>query len=165
MTTEDIKKEMIRQGTKRFAAKLIIDELTLYAGIADIAIVDMNSLLKEIEIKTDAYDLTKQELKKEKWFGVKSGYIPYLLENIQKKEAVPAYFYFCVTPELRHIAINLVEDDLPFAGIYIAEQDLGVITFKSIRRAKKLHNNPISQKLLMSITQAYYYRWINLRIR
>ena len=28
MTTEDIKKEMIRQGTKRFAAKLIIDELT-----------------------------------------------------------------------------------------------------------------------------------------
>ena len=117
----------------------------------DVVFVDRNNLLREIEIKISIDDL-KNEHKKDKWN--KNNH--YLNKRMHNRIYIPSYYYFCIIPEMVNKGMEYIQLQFPFAGVYVYDKK----HFKSIKRAKRIHNNQITSELLHAITRSYYHKCI-----
>ncbi len=170
LTSEDIKKALIKESERRWNALFVIDEFEQYSDIiggnrADIYLVKKNRLSVEIEVKVNKNDLVNLEPRKTKW---SCKY--HEDEKLQQNGIVPNYFYFAMPTELWEQNKEFIEEHWPFAGVlgccrsYFT--DTGEqYTLSSFKKCRRIHKHPVPNKIVDRMCQLFYYRWKKLRLK
>ena len=135
MTAKEIKAEILH-NLSRFGGSFACLEWCGY----DVVFVDWKGRLREIEIKVSMSDL-RREHKKWKWHSY-------------NKDHYPAYYHFCLIPEIAEKGLEYINEHFLFAGVYVYDGKW----FKCLKKAKRLHDNKVNNRLLMSIARSLYLK-------
>lgn len=110
----------------------------------------------EIETKIDKYDLKADMLKK------KHKIYKDLEVHKYRGRAVPNYFFFAVTEDLKDLALDIGYELNPRYGIIVVKPYSKLYRYEVVRSAKRLHNNPILATELGAIIRRMSSQLCNL---
>lgn len=156
MTSKVAKAQVFRYAMTTWRPLLIIDEAYCNHGLADIFILKENMQSIEVEIKVTLSDLTHNEIKKSKY-----RFKFWELEGTNYPNGhITNFFYFMVPECLKDKALKFIKEKLPFAGL-ISQHHAFYGDLFVIKRAKKLHDNKMTNCLFMQYQsiQARKYAW------
>jgi len=147
-----IKSGLFNYAVRTWHPLLIIDEVSVNRGFADIFVLKQNMQSIEIEIKVSLSDLTCNELKKHK-------YNMEFWKRNPRYEHITNYFYFTVPNNLKDKSLAFINDNIPFAGLITC---ININSLRVVKRAKKLHDRNMTTEKFMEYQsiQARKYAWI-----
>ena len=130
---------------------------------ADITAIDSKKLI-EVEIKVSWNDFLNEFNEKSRNKTLKHK-VYESLEKPYTNYVIPNYFYFCVTKELQHKCYEYLNEHKPKYGLLVVEdyKYRKSSYIKSIKPAKKLHDNKPSVKTWIEIGKRVQSEMIGLK--
>lgn len=147
ITSHTIKTGLLAYYRFKCGAQAVSTELSTGIGIADIVVINRDSEVIEIEVKTSKADLLKEATSKSiKHIIMERVSDPQIAIPQSYVNARPHRFYFCVTEDLREDAIEFTARLNPKYGVMVFNHS--TLPQESITIAKpshKLHNEDVSK--------------------
>jgi len=155
MNSREAKASLFRYAVRTWHPLLIIDEVYVNYGLADMFVLKPNMQSIEVEVKCSISDLTHNELKKHK----------YNFEFWEQPEGkwmsrhITNFFYFMLPAEIKDKALEFINNRISFAGVII---HINNNNLRVVKRAKKLHNRNMTVEMFMEFqqVQARKYAWL-----